>query len=235
MRILLLHDGSLVADKLARMLGREGFMVELVPCSEQAARAASVQGCDLLILDLSLRAQDGAKLLHALENHQGRVPMLVLASRRQVAERVQALEMGADCLAEPFAMPEAVARVHALLRRVQPRGGTKIVYGALMIDRDARRAYLQGDPLHLMPREWALLHVLLERADGIVSKAEISHALAGRRGKPLSGNTIETYVSRLRAKLGPAALRIRTVHRVGYMLEGAGAQHRNAAVQTQAW
>jgi two-component system, OmpR family, response regulator TctD len=220
MRILFLQDGSRVADELARMLGRDGFVVELVPCSEQMARTAPTRGCDLLIVDLSLRAGSSATLLRALEDHQGEIPTLVLASRRQVAERVQALEMGADCLAEPFAMQEVVARVRALLRRVEPRrGGNKIVYGALTVDREARRAYLQGNPVHLLPREWALLQVLLGRADGIVSKAEISQAIAGS-GKPLSGNTIETYVSRLRAKLGPAALRIRAVHRVGYMLEG---------------
>lgn len=234
MRILFLQDGSRVADELAGMLGRDGFVVELVPCSEQMARGATKRGCDLLIVDLSLRAGHSAALLQALEGHQGEIPMLVLASRRQIAERVEALEIGADCLAEPFAMPEAVARVRALLRRVPPaRAGNKIVYGALIVDRDAHRAYLQGNPLHLMPREWALLQVLLGRADGIVSKAEISQAIAGR-GKPLSSNTIETYVSRLRAKLGPGALRIRAVHRVGYMLEGSRAQRSNAAAQTQA-
>jgi two-component system OmpR family response regulator len=222
MRILILEDGSWVADELARMLRRQGCAVELARSSEQAVRTAAAQTFDLLILDLSLRVVDGARLLHALEDQRDRLPpLLVLTAREQVGERVQTLELGADCLAEPFAMPELAARVRALIRRSRSREETRrLVHGPLVVDSDARRAYLGGEPLALVPREWAVLEVLLRQAERVVSKESISQSIAGC-GKPVSANTIETYVSRLRSKLEPAGIRIRTVHRVGYMLEAA--------------
>jgi DNA-binding response OmpR family regulator len=221
MRVLILEDGSWVADELSRMLRRQGCSVELARSTEQAVRSAAAQSFELLILDLSLRVVDGARLLRALEDPPDRIPLLVLTARDQVDERVQALELGADCLGEPFAMPEVAARVRALMRRSRSaKEGRRIVHGPLVVDSDARRAYLGGEPLALVPREWAVLEVLLRQAERVVGKESISQAIAGG-GKPLSANTIETYVSRLRAKLEPAGIRIHTVHRVGYMLEAA--------------
>jgi DNA-binding response OmpR family regulator len=221
MRILILEDGSWVADELSRMLRRQGCAVEVARASEHALRSATAQSFELMILDLSLRVVDGGRLLRALEDQSERVPLLVLTAREQVDERVQALERGADCLAEPFAMPELAARVRALIRRSRSREeARRIVHGPLVVDSDARRAYLGGEPLALVPREWAVLEVLLRQAERVVSKESISQTIAGC-GKPVSANTIETYVSRLRAKLEPAGIRIRTVHRVGYMLEAA--------------
>jgi len=220
MHILLLEDGSTVADALCRMLRREGYAVEMASVSEQTVRAARRHACDLVILDLTLRADDAGKLLRSLEQWHDQVPALILTAREQLDERVQALELGADCLAEPFAMPELAARVRALMRRSRTRSrrGGKLVHGPLVVDREAHRAYLRGEPLALLPREWAVLEVLLERCDQIVPKNIIMGSLS-RGGKPVSANTIETHVSRLRAKVEGAGVRIRTVHRVGYLLE----------------
>ena len=231
MHILLLEDGSTVADALCRMLRREGYAVEMASVSEQTVRAARRHACDLVILDLTLRADDAGKLLRSLEQWHDQVPALILTAREQLDERVQALELGADCLAEPFAMPELAARVRALMRRSRSRSrrGGKLVHGPLVVDREAHRAYLRGEPLALLPREWSVLEVLLRRAERVVSKETIIDSIGGR-GKPLSANTIETYVSRLRAKLAPAGIRIRTVHRVGYMLEAATADTPAAAI-----
>lgn len=176
MRILILEDGSWIADELARMLRRQGCVVELARSKELAA---TVDAYDLLILALSLSVPDSTRLL------QG----------------------------------EVAARVRALLRRVRPHEEAhRLVHGPLIVDVDAHRAYLAGEPLALLPREWAVLHVLLTHAERVVSKETISRTIANW-GKPMSANTVETYVSRLRTKLEPAGLRIRTVHRVGYMLE----------------
>jgi len=166
MRILILEDGSRAADELARVLRRQGCAVELARSTDLVARAAAMDGYDLLILDPSLTLGDSTRLLQAL--------------------------------AEP--------RTH------------RLVHGPLVIDVDAHRAYLAGEPLALLPREWAVLQVLVAHADRVVSKETISRTIANS-GKPMSANTVETYVSRLRAKLERAGLRIRTVHRVGYMLE----------------
>jgi two-component system OmpR family response regulator len=219
MHILLLEDGSTVADALCRMLRREGYAVEMASVNEQTVRAARRQPGDLVIIDLTLHVHDAAKLVRALEQWGDQVPVLVLTAREQVEERVQALELGADCVAEPFAMPELAARVRALMRRSRRNG--RLIHGPLVVDREAHRAYLHGEPLALLPREWAVLEVLLERCDQIVPKDIIMGSLA-RNGKPVTANTIETHVSRLRAKIEGAGVRIRTVHRVGYLLEGRG-------------
>lgn len=218
MRILILEDRSLVADDLSRMLRRQGCAVEIAPAREDILPAATVQHYDLVILDVSSGALERAKLFHAMKRLRDQVPMLLLTAANQIDERVQALELGADCLAEPFAMPELAARVHALVRRSQARRVRKLVVGPLIFNPDTRRAYLAGEPLALLPREWDLLEVLLREAGHVVSKDTLIESLAGR-GKPVTPNTIETYVSRLRGKLEHKDIRIRTVHRVGYMLE----------------
>jgi DNA-binding response OmpR family regulator len=228
MHILLLEDGSTVADALCRMLRREGYAVEMASVNEQTVRAARRRACDLVILDLTLRAGDAGKLLRSLEQWGDQIPALVLTAREQADERVQALELGADCLAEPFAMPELAARVRALMRRSRARRSGRVVHGPLVFDRQAHRAYLRGEPLALLPREWAVLEVLLERCDQIVPK-EIIMGWLSRGGKPVSANTIETHVSRLRAKIEHEGVRIRTVHRVGYLLEAPGRERRSAA------
>lgn len=225
MRILVLENGSWATEELSRMLRRQGCAVEMAPASEPTVRAAPAQAYDLVIVDISGRGADTGRLLRALQDSLEQVPTLVLTARAQVDERVQALELGADCLAEPFEMPELAARVRALMRRSHARQARKLVHGPLVVDSAARRAYLRGEPLALLPREWAVLEVLLRCAERVVSKEAIIEAIAGR-GKPLSTNTIETYVSRLRSKLAPAGVRIRTVHRVGYMLEPASADAR---------
>jgi len=232
MRILFLEGGSPMVDELFRMLRRHGYAVEIAAADAKVVRTAATRVVDLLIVDLGC-APDAPKLLRALADWREQLPMLVLTAREQLDERVQALELGADCLAEPFAMPEIAARVRALLRRAHPQPGRKLAHGALMLDAGARRAYLDGEPLALLPREWAVLEALLRRAEQVVSKESLVLSLAGP-GKPISVNAVETYISRLRAKLEPAGIRIRTVHRVGYVLErpvtqSAGAEAPNLA------
>jgi len=108
--------------------------------------------------------------------------------------------------------------VRALLRRAQMRSSPRIKHGPLSMDKAARRAYLAGEQLDLTAREWAVLEVLLQKVEKIVSKDAIVHWVAGWDDE-LSPNAVEVYVSRLRAKLEPAGIRIRTVRGFGYMLE----------------
>jgi DNA-binding response OmpR family regulator len=230
MRILLLEEGSSVADELSRMLRRQGSAVEMAAADARTLRAAATRGFDLLILDLSTVGRDAPKLVRALADWREQAPMLLLTGREQVDERVQALELGADCLAEPFVMPELAARVRALMRRARPQEARKLVHGPLVLDGAARRASLGGEPLALLPREWAVLDALLRRADQIVSKESLIFSVAGP-GKSVSANAIETYISRLRSKLEPAGVRIRTVHRVGYVLERPVSQSEAASAE----
>lgn len=220
MRIVILENGSSVVDRLARALRASRFAIDVVPCSGLAARGTTAGDAALVVVDLSLGTLDSASVLRAVRDRRSTSPVLVLTARNRVADRVRALEMGADCLAEPFAMPELLAKVRALLRRAHEPRSDRIVHGLLTFDTAAHRAHLAGVPLALLPREWAVLEVLLRRVESVVSK-EIIGELISDHDRPVSANTIETYVSRLRAKLEPAGLKIKTFYRVGYMLEAA--------------
>jgi two-component system OmpR family response regulator len=219
MRILIVEDDSTLGSGISRILQAEGYAVDLMPRGEQAVQAADRERFDLVILDVGLPGIDGFEVLRRLREGAQRMPVLVLTARDTVDDRVHGLDLGADdYMAKPFAMPELVARVRALIRRSQAQSGPRVQHGPLALDTVARRAFLRGAPLDLAAREWAVLEVLLARVERIVSKESIIQAVASW-GDELSPNAIEVYVSRLRAKLEPAGIHIRTVRGFGYMLE----------------
>ena len=221
MRLLIVEDDVPLASGLQRILEAEGHAVDVTPRGEQAVLAAAQEKFDLVILDIGLPQMDGFEVLRRLRagGSRGPTPVLVLTARDAVDDRVRGLDLGADdYMVKPFAMPELTARVRALLRRSQAHGGPRIAHGPLQLDTVARRAFLRNEPLELAAREWAVLEALLARVEKIVSKEAIIQAVAGW-GDDLSPNAIEVYVSRLRSKLEPAGIRIRTVRGFGYMLE----------------
>jgi two-component system OmpR family response regulator len=219
MRILIVEDDAILARGLVRILESEGYAVDTVTRGEQALLAMKQERFDLVILDVGLPGMDGFEVLRRLRAVPEPAPVLLLTARDALEDRVRGLDLGGDdYVAKPFAMSELVARVRALIRRSQARAGPKVVHGPLVLDSVARRAYLSGVPLELAAREWAVLEVLLARAGRIVSKDSIIQAVVGW-DEELSANAIEVYVSRLRTKLEPASVHIRTVRGFGYMLE----------------
>ena len=218
-RILIVEDDATLASGIARILEGEGHAVDVIASGEQAVLGARQERFDMVILDIGLPGIDGFEVLRRLRTAGQRLPVLVLTARDALDDRIRGLDLGADdYLAKPFAMPELAARVRALVRRSQAQTGPKIVHGPLTLDTLARRVHLNGEPLELAAREWAVLEVLLARVEKIVSKESIIQAVASW-GEELTPNAIEVYVSRLRAKLEPAGIRIRTVRGFGYMLE----------------
>lgn len=219
MRILIVEDDASLAAGISRILQAEGYAVDVMKSGEHAALATEQESFDLMILDVGLPGIDGFEVLRRTRAGGHALPVLILTARDALDDRVRGLDLGADdYMAKPFAMPELAARVRALIRRGQSQSGPRVVHGPLVLDTNARRATLQGEPLELAAREWAVLEVLLGRVEKIVSKESIIQALASW-GEELSLNAIEVYVSRLRAKLEPAGVRIRTVRGFGYMLE----------------
>jgi two-component system, OmpR family, response regulator len=222
MRLLIVEDDAPLASGLQRILEAEGHAVDVTPRGEEAVLAAAQEKFDLVILDIGLPQMDGFEVLRRLRaaaSDKGGPPVLVLTARDAIEDRVRGLDLGADdYMVKPFAMPELTARVRALLRRSQAHGGPRIAHGPLQLDTVARRAFLRNEPLELAAREWAVLEVLLAKVEKIVSKEAIIQAVAGW-GDDLSPNAIEVYVSRLRSKLEPAGIKIRTVRGFGYMLE----------------
>jgi two-component system OmpR family response regulator len=221
MRLLIVEDDAPLASGLQRILEAEGHAVDVTARGEEAVLAAAQEKFDLVILDIGLPQMDGFEVLRRLRagSGGGPMPVLVLTARDAVDDRVRGLDLGADdYMVKPFAMPELTARVRALLRRSQAHGGPRIAHGPLQLDTVARRAFLRNEPLELAAREWAVLEVLLARVEKIVSKEAIIQAVASW-GEELTPNAIEVYVSRLRAKLDAAGVKIRTVRGFGYMLE----------------
>ena len=146
------------------------------------------------------------------------VPVLILTARDALADRVNALDLGADdYLVKPFALPELVARCRALIRRSRSAASAELVIGELRLDLAARRVEVEGKAVSLTRREWAVLECLSLNIGRVVAKDRLLQAIANW-DEDIGANAIEVYVSRLRTKLGGSAP-IRTVRGLGYRLD----------------
>ena len=219
MRILIAEDDPVLADGLTRSLRQSDFGVDCAHDGEQADHMLASQHYDLLILDLGLPKLNGFEVLQRLRRRGGTVPALVLTARDALADRVRGLDLGADdYLTKPFDLPELEARVRALIRRGQSGGGSLLTHGALTLDTSGRRAMLAGTPLELSARELGVLEVLMLRSGRVVNKEQLAEQLYGW-DDDVGSNAIEVYVHRLRKKLEPAGVVIRTIRGLGYLLE----------------
>jgi DNA-binding response OmpR family regulator len=221
MHILLVEDDPALADSTARALRSQGWAVDVTARGEPVPLSVRQDPYDLVILDIGLPGIDGFETLRRVRAQGSATPVLMLTARDAVEDRVRGLDAGADdYLVKPFALSELLARVRVLHRRAQARIDATLRLGRLKMDLDARRAFIDAQPLELSAREWSVLEYLLGRAGKVVAKEQILQAVAGW-DEAISENAIEVYVSRLRAKLDAAGVRIRTVRGFGYLLEGA--------------
>jgi two-component system OmpR family response regulator len=219
MRILIAEDDPVLADGLTRSLRASDFAVDCVADGSEADHVLAAQNYDLVILDLGLPKLDGFEILRRLRRRSSRAPVLVLTARDTLDERVKGLDLGADdYLTKPFDLPELEARVRALIRRGQSGGASLVTHGALTLDTVGRRATLNGEPLELSARELGVLEVLMLRSGRVVNKEQLTEQLYGW-DEEVGANAIEVYVHRLRKKLEPAGVAIRTIRGLGYLLE----------------
>lgn len=220
MRILLVEDDPELSEATARALRSQGWSVDHTARGEPVAMSVKRDPYDLVILDIGLPGIDGFETLRRLREQDAQTPVLMLTARDSVEDRVRGLRDGADdYLTKPFALPELLARVHVVERRLRARVGHQRVLGPLRMDVDAHRVFVGEEPLDLSQREWAVLEFLLQKVDKVVAKEQIVQAVSGW-DEAWSDNAVEQAVSRLRAKLAAAGVRIRTVRGFGYMLEG---------------
>jgi two-component system OmpR family response regulator len=218
-RILLVEDDPLLADGLTRSLRQSDFAVDCVHDGEAADHVLAAQSYDVLILDLGLPKLDGFEVLKRLRRRGATTPVLILTARDALADRVKGLDLGADdYLTKPFDLPELEARVRALIRRGQSGGNPFLTHGQLSLDIGGRRATLAGVPLELSAREIGVLEVLMLRSGRVVNKEQLAEQLYGWDDE-VGSNAIEVYVHRLRKKLEPAGVVIRTIRGLGYLLE----------------
>ena len=219
MRVLIIEDDRLLANGLTETLRRAGYVADAVSSAEAADAAMKVTQVDLLVLDIGLPGMDGFAWLKRLRARGSQQAVLVLTARDAVTDRVHGLTLGADdYLAKPFATEELVARISALARRGRATKSKVIEHGPLLVDLARKRALVDGTPLELSHREYAILEYLFSNAGAIVGKDKIASAVASW-DEQISPNAIEVHISRLRAKLEPAGVVIRTIRGLGYLVE----------------
>jgi DNA-binding response OmpR family regulator len=219
MHVLIVEDDPILAGGLTEKLRREGYVADSVASAEQADTALRVSQIDLVILDIGLPGVDGFSWLRKMRANGGQQSVLVLTARNDVSDRVQGLTLGADdYLPKPYATEELLARVYALARRGRALKSRIIEHGPLTIDLDKKRAMLSGKPLDLPQREHAILEYLFSNVEAIVGKDKIAGAVASWN-EEISANAIEVHMSRLRSKLDPSGIKIRTIRGLGYLVE----------------
>ncbi|HXZ92457.1 MAG TPA: response regulator transcription factor [Burkholderiales bacterium] len=223
MRILVVEDDLVLAAALTRALTQSAYAVDHVATGEDANSALASDSYDLVVLDLALPGVDGLRVLRRLRDRRSRIPVLVLSARDALEDRVAGLDEGADdYLTKPFDLPEFEARVRALLRRGQYQAGDSLTHGQLRLDLAARRVFHGDQPIELSARELGVIELLMARQGRVVTKEQLVDRLFGW-GEDVTSNAIEVYVHRVRKKLEPFDIDIRTVRGMGYLLEKARA------------
>ena len=218
MRILVVEDDALLAEGLTSALSRAGHAVVHTTSGRHADFQLTNDEFDLVVLDVGLPDIDGFEVLRRLRQRRSVTSVLVLTARDAVEERVHGLDLGADdYLTKPFSLTEFEARVRALLRRGGAPAASWSVAG-MTVDVAAKRVRIHDRTVDLTPREWALLELLLAHPGRVLSKDQIAENLFSF-DEQLSPNAIEVHVSRLRTKIEPAGVHIRTVRGFGYLWE----------------
>jgi DNA-binding response OmpR family regulator len=217
--ICVIEDEAVIAGAIAARLQAEGFEVHIAADGESGVDLCDRIRPDLVVLDLMLPGLDGLEVCRRVQRDRP-VPVLMLTARAEEADVLVGLGVGADdYMTKPFSPRELVARIKALLRRIERRpapAGELVQVGAVELDPRARRVTVDGELAHLTPTEFDLLSVLAARPGAVLSREQLLAEVWGWRDG--SGpRTVDSHIRGLRRKLG--AGRVRTVHGIGYALE----------------
>ena len=219
MRILIVEDDAMLAEAVSRALRQSAHMVQKAANGMEADRALSDNEYDLVLLDVGLPQLDGFEVLKRLRTRRSKVPVLMLTVHDAVEDRVAGLDLGADdYLTKPFELSELEARVRALIRRAHAAASSDLVHGPLRLDTVGRRLFCNDQPVELSARELAVIELLLLREGRVVTKQQMVDHLYGWEDSSTS-NAVEVFVYRLRKKLEPSGVEIRTVRGMGYLIE----------------
>ena len=209
-----------MADAIVRGLTAASYSVHRVNSAEAAQAAIASEEFALAVIDVGLPGADGLTLVRRLRSAGKSLPTLILTARCTLTDKVKALDLGADdFLSKPFEAAELAARCRALMRRSSGTLNGIIKLNRMSVDLQGKQLRIDDDDVELTAREWLVLECLVRRVGLIVSKERLLQAVSGP-DQDSSANAVETHISRLRAKIGDAAL-IRSLRGLGYRLDEA--------------
>ncbi len=221
MRILIIEDDVETAQFLQKALKESGHAADVAHDGDDGITLAREGSHDVLIVDRMLPKQDGLTIVKTLRAEGVRTPVLFLSALGAVDDRVKGLKAGGDdYLTKPYAFTELLARVEALVRRVEPQESqTRYQVGDLILDRLSHRVTRGGEAIPLQPREYRLLEYMMRNAGQVVTRTMLLENVWDYHFDPQT-NVIDVHVSRLRAKIdkGFGAPLLHTVRGTGYML-----------------
>ncbi|WP_309681745.1 response regulator [Polaromonas sp.] len=216
MRLLLVEDDAMIGEIVLQVLRGEHYAVDWVRDGPMADAALRSEQYDLVLLDLGLPQRDGLEVLRALRSRRNTVPVLVATARDAVDDRIAGLDAGADdYVVKPYDTDELLARIRALLRRSAGRGEPAFEHKGVSLNPATHEATLNGQPVALSAREWAVLEPLLARPGVVLSRAQLEEKLFSWKDD-ISSNAVEVYIHGVRKKLGNDL--IQTVRGLGYVV-----------------
>ena len=223
MRVLVVEDEPTIANFIRQGLTEAGFAVDVARDGEEGRYYAHAAEYDVLVLDIMLPKVNGLDLLRRLRDEGWKTPTLMLTARDTVENRVEGLDAGADdYLVKPFAFPELLARVRALLRRPPMQSGTVMQIGDLRMDTARHLVERNGRSIELSPREFAVLEYLMRHPNQVLSRTQIGEYVWNFDFYNES-NVVDVYIGYLRRKLDKDSSDslIHTVRGVGYRISEA--------------
>jgi DNA-binding response OmpR family regulator len=222
MRILLVEDDVRLADTLAEALTDQRYVVDVVTDGEAGWHQAKMLDYDLLLLDVMLPELDGISLCHRLRSHNYSMPVLMLTARDTVSDKITGLDAGADdYVVKPVDLQELFARIRALLRRGNASSPPILEWGNLHLNPSTYEVSYGNILLHLTPKEYGLLELLLRNGRRVLSRSVIIEHVWSLESPP-EEHAVKVHIRSLRQKLkavGSAEDLIETVHGMGYRLK----------------
>ncbi|MFB8788376.1 MAG: response regulator transcription factor [Potamolinea sp.] len=222
MRILFVEDDLRLAETLAEALTDQRYVVDIVTDGEAAWNQAKILDYDLMVLDVMLPELDGVRLCQRLRSHGYSMPVLFLSACDTIADKITGLDAGADdYLVKPVDLQELFARIRALLRRGNSCSPPILEWGSIRLDPSTYEVYCGDKLLHLTPKEYGLLELLMRNGRRVLSRSVIMEHVWSLEAPP-EEYTIKVHIRTLRQKLRTAGSPddlIETVHGLGYRLK----------------
>jgi len=219
MRLLLVEDDTMIGESLEEGLRSERYAVDWVRDGHSALLALDHDVYDVILLDIGLPRLSGLELLAKYRAANGKAPVLIITARDSKTDRVAGLDCGADdYVVKPFDFDELCARIRALLRRNAGRASLELRHGNLVLDPAKHQVRVDGNPLELTARQFAILYALMDPPGRVLTRDQLSEKLYGW-GDEVESNTVDVFIFQLRKKLGGDA--IKNVRGVGYKLSEA--------------